>query len=295
MQRKGVRNDDRKIRCAAGSDFALSHLGVVAVAQLREVLPQARRGERALVPLLVERAAEEDVLAHAARLDPRLLRAVRDVRSAHLHVARFDRNLVDERVKERRLAGAHLADDAHERAARHAQRDVDHAARLLLLRAAGRRRCAAATFATFALGGGDLRRRAGELIVVEQRRHCAVARALFRRPGPRLRISLRLLRLRLRLRDDLLLRQHARPVELGAFDDDDGLRRGGGRRVHAAVPAARLALRQRRLVAVLDHVEGGNLRARDELGNALDPGHRLREHGQRERELRRVSGEGGCE
>ena len=61
---------------ARHGDAALTNLGRVAVAERSEVLTQRARADYLVVPLLVQRAAEQDVIPHSGVGDPADLRHI---------------------------------------------------------------------------------------------------------------------------------------------------------------------------------------------------------------------------
>lgn len=90
---------------SAEVDALLADLGAVAVRQYLEIARECADANRLVVPLLVERAAEEDVIAHGCILDPRLLRAVANA-TADLDRTADRLHLAEQTAEERGFAEA---------------------------------------------------------------------------------------------------------------------------------------------------------------------------------------------
>mmetsp|Transcript_12736 Transcript_12736/g.31199 ORF Transcript_12736/g.31199 Transcript_12736/m.31199 type:complete len:296 (-) Transcript_12736:235-1122(-) len=113
---RGARQRHAVLLAARQVHALLADLRLVARGQQVQVRAQRARRQHARVVLLVQLAAHEHVGPQRRVLDPWVLRRVRHA-ALHHHAALEARHLAQQRGQQRRLAGAHLADDHDQLAA----------------------------------------------------------------------------------------------------------------------------------------------------------------------------------
>lgn len=98
----------------------LAHDGAVAVRKRVDVRSHLADSDHLLVPRLVHRLAEQDVLLHGGREDPRLLADV-VYSAAALDTSARQRQFLEYRLQEAALTRTHLAHDGDEASGWHGQ------------------------------------------------------------------------------------------------------------------------------------------------------------------------------